>query len=46
VSTLQGTHYGRFVHVEQQLSLRLTPDAGTAGHGPMVEAVLAAFPAN
>ena len=40
-----GTHYGRFVHVEQQLSLRQPPDAGAGGWAPMVDAVLAAFPA-
>jgi hypothetical protein len=37
--------YGRFVHVEQQLSLRLTPDGGTTGYQPLIDAVLTAFPA-
>ncbi len=43
--TQLGTHYGRFVHVEQQLSLRQAPDAGAGGYEPMIDAVLAAFPA-
>jgi hypothetical protein len=37
--------YGRFVHVEQQLSLRLSPDAGVLGYPPLIDAVLATFPA-
>jgi hypothetical protein len=40
-----GTHYGRFVHVEQQLSLRQAPDAGVGGYEPMIDAVLTTFPA-
>jgi hypothetical protein len=44
--TAMGTSYGRFVHVEQQLALRQTPDAGHGGYEPMINAVLAAFPAN
>jgi hypothetical protein len=36
--------YGRFVHVEQQLSLRLSPDAGVTGYQPLIDAVLATFP--
>ena len=43
--TQLGTHYGRFVHVEQQLSLRQAPDGGTGGYEPLVAAVLATFPA-
>jgi len=43
--TQLGAHYGRFVHVEQQLSLRQAPDGGTGGYEPLVAAVLATFPA-
>jgi hypothetical protein len=43
--TAAGTTYGRFVHVEQQLALRESPDAGVTGYAPLVAAVLAAFPA-
>jgi hypothetical protein len=43
--TALGTHYGRFVHVEQQLSLRQVPDAGVTGWEPLVAAVLATYPA-
>jgi hypothetical protein len=43
--TQMGTAYGRFVHVEQQLSLRQAPDAGVTGWSPLVAAVEAAFPA-
>jgi hypothetical protein len=43
--TQLGTHYGRFVHVEQQLSLRQAPDGGSGGYEPMIDAVLATFPA-
>jgi len=42
--TTNGGAYGRFVHVEQQLSLRTDPDGGAGGYQPLVEAVLAAFP--
>jgi len=43
--TAMGAHYGRFVHVEQQLVLRAAPDAGAGGWQPMIDAVNAAFPA-
>jgi hypothetical protein len=43
--TALGTHYGRFVHVEQQLSLRAVPDGGVGGWQPMIDAVNAVFPA-
>jgi len=43
--TQLGAHYGRFVHVEQQLSLRQAPDGGTGGYEALVDAVLATYPA-
>jgi hypothetical protein len=42
--TTLGSTYGRFVHVEQQLSLREDPDSGAGGYSPLISAVLAAFP--
>jgi hypothetical protein len=42
--TQLGAHYGRFVHVEQQPSLRQAPDGGTAGYQPLIDAVLASYP--
>jgi hypothetical protein len=42
--TTLGSSYGRFVHVEQQLPLRLDPDGGVGGYSPLISAVLAAFP--
>ncbi len=42
--TTTGSTYGRFVHVEQQLTLRADPDGGVGGYQPLIEAVLAAFP--
>ena len=42
--TSNGSTYGRFVHVEQQLSLRADPDGGAGGYQPLVDAVVAAFP--
>lgn len=43
--TTLGAHYGRFVHVEQQLALRQAPDGGVGGWQPMIDAVDAVFPA-
>ena len=43
--TALGTHYGRFVHVEQQLSLRQGADGGPGGYQPLIDAVLATYPA-
>jgi hypothetical protein len=43
--TQTGAHYGRFVHVEQQLSIRQDPDGGAGGYQPLIDAVLATYPA-
>jgi hypothetical protein len=40
----QGAAYGRFVHVEQQMTLRTTPTTGAPGYQKMIDAVLATFP--
>jgi hypothetical protein len=40
-----GSRYGRFVHVEQQIALRESSDGGPGGYAPLVEAVLATYPA-
>jgi hypothetical protein len=40
-----GSRYGRFVHVEQQLALRESPDGGAGGYAPLMAAVLATYPA-
>jgi hypothetical protein len=42
--TMRGASYGRFIHVEQQPSLRATPTASAPGYQTFIDAVLAAFP--
>jgi hypothetical protein len=43
--TKGGSSYGRFVHIEQAMSLRQTPKAGAPGYQRMIDATLAAIPA-
>jgi hypothetical protein len=43
--TKGGSTYGRFVHIEQAMSLRQTPKVGAPGYQRMIDATLAAIPA-
>ncbi len=43
--TAMGTSYARFVHIEQQPGLRQIPSGTSRGYQPVVDAVVATFPA-
>jgi hypothetical protein len=43
--TQRGAAYGRFVHIEQLSGLRAIPTQSAKGYQPMIDAVIAVFPA-